>query len=121
MMELNEKLARWAGFTWGTYPQEDARGYNYNHYHVKYPDGSYQESDGVIINFTSSLDVCFKWLVPILWICDMTMHEGLFFSWKVGHPSYKDTVVGPAEEDAALALCKAIEQLIDKENDGSKH
>ena len=102
MLELNKKLAEWAGF--------------------RYRNGLWihSERDGVtmdLLNFTDSLDACFKWLVPKLlsWGMD-NEHEdnpnmGIVFycttdkTFKVWEQAYVAT--------PALALCKAIEKLID--------
>lgn len=97
--KLNKKLAEWAGF-------------------VLYGDYTY---------FTSSLDACFRWLVPKLeyyfsfkfW---QTLYKGEARRW-VCQAHNKGWVAdfGKVEtyaETPALALCKAIEQLIDKEAEG---
>ena len=98
--ELNKKLAEWAGWKY----DEPSDGW-------WKPTGHY---DGRQPNFTQSLDACFKWLVPRLWICDIRLEEGIFWFVRVAHPDYGE---GKADgEDLALALCLAIEKLIDNEN-----
>lgn len=117
MKELNEKLARWAGFrpptqeeySPGSRPQPDMekRGWGF-----MYPSG---EIKWYLPNFASSLDACFKWLVPKL------LAEGLSLHVTASERGYLSAVYGGSEyyssreETPALALCKAIEQLIDKE------
>ena len=87
--ELNEKLAEWAGCA------------------MEY-DRVYEKP------FTQSLDACFKWLVPKLNHIEMVGHNGDF----VWNPEIKDrlaTVSTIGGKSPALALCLAIEKLIDKE------
>lgn len=107
-MELNQKLAEWAGFKeinckppytvlflWWLSPKKDRLD--------KLPD------------FTTSLDACFKWLVPKLenthsWIFGKNINGFAMTIW-----SKADVVIiitGEADTPA-LALCKAIERLID--------
>jgi len=71
-----------------------------------------REAEG---DFTADLSLCFKWLIPKLWVCEMVMHEGIFFAWRVGAPNYGEPINGGAFETPALALCKAISELIDGE------
>lgn len=95
--KLNEKLAKWGGLEvddifdmW------------------KYPPP----------NFTDSLDACFKWLVPKL-----PDYDGIEF-WESTEGWVCDIVYGISIEDErqvagigsnpALALCLAIEKLIDE-------
>ena len=92
--ELNKKLAKWAKL-------EDGLGLDR------------------VPNFTESLDACFKWLVPRLFenglfisliadkrFCRVTILSGIF--------DRKDKVEAVGEnKDPALALCLAIEKLID--------
>ena len=66
-------------------------------------------------NYTQSLDACFKWLVPKLsmtrlaykyYLCSMTYEATVWAKdgiWREGW----------SEDNAALALCLAIEKLID--------
>ena len=103
--ELNKKLAEWAGFQekWGE---------------IIAPNGAiWWENE--LPNFTQSLDACFKWLVPRLWICNITLEEGIFWDVHVSIPDYhgrnKHGSGQALSENPALALCLAIEKLIDKE------
>ena len=75
----------------------------------------------LLIDFTDSLDACFKWLVPKLW------KQG----YKIILTNYDDDVCqasilfgynSHSEKDAnpALALCLAIEKLISSESKGGK-
>lgn len=101
--ELNKKLAEWAGFK-ENWNRELGRTWDY-------PDGS---NNWFPIDFTQSLDACFKWLVPkavrVLaathYVRIQKAQEILFRfwleeRWKIDEPNV-DT----------LALCLAIEELI---------
>ncbi len=109
--ELNKKLAEWAGLSVATVP--DYTGF----YLFGYKGICYTA------NFTQSLDACFKWLVPKLenhwyqycitlnnvrdgWACQLFRSEESPFV-----PKRIDEIA----ETPALALCKAIEKLIDGE------
>jgi len=113
--ELNRKLAEWAGF-------RETR-LSSGHLGWLYPP-EYSLEKGYLPNFTDSLDACFKWLVPAWntkarpipsWIenitfclmsgdlirCDLQQFDNDYDTW--------------ADADTpALALCKAIEKLIDE-------
>lgn len=97
--ELNKKLAEWAGF------KEKGTGY-------VWPDRRFDK----VPDFTESLDACFRWLVPKL-------HQVTIIQ-EFNSEAYADVVIQPEyeylhykewAETPALALCLAIEQLIDKE------
>jgi len=107
MSELREKLAKWAGFKYGFRYGWDS------------PDGSWCR---VLPYFDESLDACFKWLVPKLtgflyqytitinnirdgWACQLYGHTD--------NP-YIPKRIDETGETPALALCKAIEKLIDE-------
>ena len=98
MNKLNEKLAKWAGF------ELDNRFQGlYWNTRTNYWEG--------LPNFTNSLDACFRWLVPRL--------EKDY--WIIIDPPNKTVIivygfVQEAEgigETSALALCRAIEKIID--------
>jgi len=112
--ELNKKLAEWVGkddeeFLW-------------------YVDNVLRREE---LNFTQSLDACFKWLVPKLdkkvegtnrWITglDITFsygaHQGGIICGvqaEVLVKSVHNTICDSISETPALALCLAIEKLID--------
>jgi len=108
MKELNEKLARWAGFTQTV--GESLEGI------WTFPERS--RASNMLPNFTEDLNACFKWLVPKFnWFIlsggamgdHFTAECRLYEQKEIGHKR----VFGEAETPA-LALCKAIEQLIDK-------
>jgi len=126
MDELNKKLAEWAGFK-----EADIKKYYYweiggervakwiepnTDYHCKLP------------NFTQSLDVCFKWLVPKLFTWSIGKNWELQSDFTIKENGIKASVdlhyvdpdkydqIKPSEaiaETPALALCLAIEKLID--------
>ena len=90
--QLNEKLARWAGFKENRFDDPPM--------------------------FTNSLDACCNWLVPKLGLCDITFSQNHEVNYYGCHilanvpPPYRFQGEG---KTPSLALCRAIEQLIDKE------
>jgi len=117
---LNEKLAEWAGFEFKEVKFDGADSCG-----VPIPQwlgvdyGSWEPP-----NFTQSLDACFKWLVPKLLeqldpdTIKVELKYGrtkemvwtfLFEDWQAHSYHYAQA------ETPALALCLAIEKLIDKE------
>ena len=115
MNELNKKLAEWAGFKF--FPPIESGAID-----VIDPNGSLYLSPSKIAmpDFTTSLDACFKWLVPKLdYPVLLSSHIGtdkviryscLIEVCDVPHPwEYGVSLI----ETPALALCKAIEKLID--------
>lgn len=99
MDELNRKLAEWAGFKLDLW---DGKAYWVT------PDGFPGSS---VPDFTHSLDACFKWLVPKLkGLCylDFTYQQELMCEI-----SGDDWLYDAEGETPALALCKAIEKMID--------
>ena len=115
--ELNRKLAEWRGFTWydEPCPYEGCSG----HCGWRYPDGTTIHPLGMrgLPDFTNSLDACFKWLV--LDNCSVCFnHANSSVVCMLTIPRVKrygsDTCIGKAGEgEDALALCLAIEKLID--------
>jgi hypothetical protein len=103
--ELNRKLAEWA---LKKVPCELCMG------------GDFKALDGTMFygiydlpEFTESLDACFRWLVPKLSV----RIDQMFGSW-VGWAKIKGTSnwqSGVNKGSPALALCLAIEKLIDSE------
>lgn len=118
--KLNKKLAEWAGFyqlaifipadkiDWWLEPEE---WYGKRAYCPK----------GKLPNFTQSLDACFKWLVP-------KVHAYVLQSFSSGHHLHHASVTLPytnlqdmqvfsanvvRTENPALALCLAIEKLME--------
>lgn len=113
MMDTNEKLASWRWPECDETEQSEI---------VRY-ESSYRmlviDRDGNIVYngtyFTSSLDACFEWLVPKVLARGLSLHvtasERGYLSAVYGGSQYHNS----REETPALALCKAVEQLIDKE------
>lgn len=112
MSELNEKLARWAGFRewvipgWWIFPNEPSR-----------------END-LLPDFTDpdyGIAYCFKWLVPkvehfhyiAIYIVRDAINEPQPIMWDACVSTYEHIEFARAETPT-LALCKAIEKLIDK-------
>ena len=122
-MELNEKLLKFAGFTNSKALDSDRMPLWW------YPAKGATVRENRLPNFLISLDACFKWLVPKL--REVIKLEGIEFCsendgedlvcitfWpETGNKiadNYMDMRQGMAETPT-LALCKAIEQLIDRE------
>ena len=102
MNELNEKLARWAGFKYQSRSQSWTS-----------PDKLF---DMRLPDFAHSLDACFKWLVPKLGHVGLST-QGCYFDvtiWAKDTDSEYDGIM-TREATPTLALCKAIEKLIDAE------
>ena len=105
MNELNEKLAKWAGFKFRLSASENP------HYWTYYSEEVGLISMNELPGFTNSLDACFRWLVPRL----------AKDYWIIIDPPNKTVIivygfVQEAEgigETSALALCRAIEKIID--------
>lgn len=104
--KLNEKLAKWAGFTNIEFLDTCIL--------ANPPEG--REDEEFTLDFTNSLDACFKWLVPKL----REKSKGVtIYCWdslttvKIGDVTIQD-------KDPALALCLAIEKLIDIELAGKE-
>ena len=127
MTELNEKLAVWAGFTRAEIAGKSG-------YHLRggkripdwiQPDGStcYGRYDkGILPNFIYSLDACFKWLVPRfeqVYLKYYTPETGPKLCSCIGHTAvvfmgnWTNRGEGTDKDSMALALCRAIEQVID--------
>lgn len=101
--ELRKKLAEWAGFKHGWFDW-------------RYPDGEYWRE---LPNFTESLDPCFKWFGPKLeYFFEFRFNETL---WKDEDKRWRCRLFNKGFKDRfesygntpALALCRAIEKLID--------
>jgi hypothetical protein len=103
--ELNKKLAEWAGFEKKLAFESGKHKF---YWHVS-PGG--EEAD---VQFTTSLDACFKWLVPRVTPSNEVQiiippNTEKRFIAVIGHGE------GIEADTPALSLCKAIEQLIDGE------
>lgn len=116
MEELNKKLAEWAGLDlkWGRLEGKD-----YGKMVLVFNDanGYRQETQA----FTQSLDACFKWLVPKVvggdsYTIDMRTEKYQTWAHLIAH-YYMDKSYDVQDKDPALALCKAIEKLIEGEKD----
>ena len=111
--ELNTKLAQWRGFTWHDYQvfESEYKDTRIDDPYWEYPNGRKCKA---LPDFVHSADLCFKWLVPNIdrfsevqliktgkgWACRIVLKT------TTGHSWYQRAVT------PALALCKAIESLI---------
>lgn len=111
--ELNEKLAKWAGFTKKEYevgkPPHQLREY----YWLTPKELPVYE----IPNFTQSLDTCFLWLEPKFPFLVLENYQA-GFRIEVSLDMKSKGVA--CDKSASLALCRAIEKLIDKEQVAKK-
>ena len=98
---LDNKMAKFGGFEF------------VNNYRWLYPDGTYHKQ---ALDFSYSLDACFKWLVPKLRY--ISLHYDSKRKYLVSVDGGEDAGVEVAEaETPALALCLAISKLIEKDID----
>ena len=108
-VELNEKLAKWAGVLVSieSWPDEEPIMHVY--------DTEQENLIGESSPFTESLDACFKWLVPKLDQLSITVWDNVQMYAMVYRDEHDH--MGYEAEDKnktpALALCKAIEKMID--------
>ena len=111
MKEFNEKLALWAGFR---YVNDDSGHYSpywknpvNNWVHRHSPD------------FSESLDDCYKWLVPKLqymgYVTNLICYEESGARADIDSVLLFEEGFDASNNSPALALCLAIEKLIDKE------
>lgn len=115
--KLNEKLAKWAGFM----EIHDIQTGAIFGDRLWTPNRVYWDEDRKWVwknklNFTDSLDACFKWLVPKLdYYCLTPEYDGRGY--------YADASIGNAYaeyfqgETQPLAFCLAIEKLIDTQSE----
>ena len=113
--ELNKKLAEWAGFVFDEgaeygIPPVFGLWYSPDNDQIGYPEPP---------QFTQSLDACFKLLVPKLDKARVLTNDApsgdRFYNGEVELYSIKATVTS---DTPTLALCLAIEKLIDAEVGG---
>ena len=123
MDELNRRLAEWVGF------RLEATGVNKEIPVWIEPSGVIPESRAEyyfsgknygLPDFASSLDLCFKWLVPKL-SSNLGISIGKdgdrpYFYCRIEGAYFDSIRLVKTAETPALALCEAIEQLIDKES-----
>ena len=111
--ELNEKLAIWR---WGKNGIE-IHGENREFIYIR---GTWNKIDkeyniSLCPDFTTDLNAIFKWLVPKLQFCNLFMP---LFSHRAKYKAEvsinaHDKMYSAYDNEPALALCRAIEQLID--------
>lgn len=119
---LNKKLAQWAGIKYE--PDEDE-------FKVIFPDGDWYnighdwelKDEDIEPRFTQSLDACFQWLTPKLieMDCYIQLNNGDYWTgeiWERAVVGRNTRHIGEAETPA-LALCLAVEKLIDEKDSTS--
>ena len=111
-VELNEKLARWAGF------KRDGAAIS------GWVNPSGDSAQYGLPDFPNSLDACFKWLVPKL-VADSPLDVVLLTSGYGGATTYTAMLCPTGVTDSkavekastpALALCRAIAKIVDSES-----
>lgn len=109
---LNKKLAEWVGFT----PAHPSCG---NPNHMIPPRGTLYDGCAPIPRFSESLDACIKWLVPGLADFSLAKHQfGEYFAFAsitTDNPTKVYISRMGQSKEPALALCLAIEKLIDSQ------
>ncbi len=124
-VELNEKLARWAGFTQAekagkTDWHYEAGGKRVPNWHA--PDGYTHRGQfdrvGWTPDFRNDISACFKWLVPKLVQVQLVITPGLRNSASVYiDPHNRQQSMFEAEGGTpTIALCRAISAMIDAEH-----
>ena len=107
-MELNKKLAEWAGFKLHT--RKSMVIPDFESYEWEWPTG---EREKKLPWFTESLDACFKWLVPkIEGLQQIILQPDEDGRWYLGM-TVNDKLYENLGFNPALALCLAIEKLIE--------
>lgn len=109
---LNKKVAEWAGFRQELAPD------SFRHIYGdiwRFPNSWWAHEPP---NFTQSLDACFKWLVPNLQRVEITQElKQQSYARIVVQPNLKYEDYQEWDDTPALALCLAIEKLIDGEKE----
>ena len=96
MEELNKKIAKWLGGRLARYYEANPNAIEPNHAY-----------------FTHSLDACFEYIVPKLRLMYLTIWEGFEAHLAVHTTNERYKVYVGKAETPALALCRAVEKLID--------
>ena len=113
--KLKEKLAEFAGFVEKTgkyYPEEHTSSYGK---YWAFPDESHQYGSEPP-DFIHSLDLCFKWLpVPSMSVGKDIDARGKVYFIGVASLDGLNNSYGEDKTSTSLALCLAIEKLIDGE------
>ena len=108
MEELNKKIAKWCGFRGRTTTDPD-----WYRPQVIAPGGQVI----AMPDFTTSLDAYFEYIVPKLFgveILKLNRYEQEFqTAYKVRVRQPREKWVAAAEKSPSLALCRAVEKLID--------
>ena len=115
-LELNKKLAEWR---WGKDNLEVSNDGRFIYYHTTWNEGDQEWNIEPVPDFPNDISVCFKWLVPDN--CSVCFnHANSSVVCMLTIPRVKgygsNIYVGKAEDkEDALALCRAIEKLMDGE------
>jgi len=123
MKELNEKLAKWAGFQPRDHSENDDHRVVHEWRTWPLPSGGpIPEIRDYVPDFTNDLNACFKWLVPhigMVWIetgswgKDGEDEAGTDSTISIWSNKEDNWSYHSSDENPALALCRAIEKVID--------
>lgn len=119
MTELNEKLAKFAGFRY--LPYKDVEGFGDGYIWV-HPDWEYGNGkwNMDLPNFTDSLNACFEHIEPELYRRGLRyqltrLQDGHMAEILEPSKGWADVVAYAVDEKPATAFCKAVEILMEKE------
>lgn len=110
MDELNRKLAEWAGFKLVMAVDKDTL------WSMRLWVDPLTNQGGKHPNFTHSLGVCFKWLVPKLkcLVLEADLRgDGVYLAKVWAYVGDYELQATAWEKTPALAICRAIEKVID--------
>jgi len=103
---LNKKLAEWAGFKEFNWSEDESGILMWS------DEGKCREW----LDFTDSLDACFKWIVKDNWAVSINSKTTCILTIPRPKGVYgSDNYVGQRKGEPALALCLALEKMIDSE------
>jgi len=111
MEELNRKIAEWVGFEFKSIHDIPSNNCSYTVCDIFVNPNDAQE---FVSDFTTSLDACFKYVVPKLKEPYITFYKDGCSIWSMDKGG-RCVVAYSEENNPALAFCKAVEKLIDKE------
>jgi len=120
--DLNRKLAEWAGFVFDDKPRyfEGVPGVSVSSYWIR-PNG---REISRLPDFTSSLDACFKWLVPKLsdvMVIELFPTPNNNYYCQIKNLDRKIIAHSGQHCDApAMALCKAILGVVERARELTK-
>ena len=113
MTELNEKLAVWAGFKWVADRNHTRRSDHVDGYWLVPGTEEHTHPVWNLPDFPNDLNACFKWLVPRFEQVYLKYYTPIGHTAVVFMENWTNRGEGTDKDSMALALCRAIEQVID--------